>query len=199
VKDPYEILGVVPTASADDIQKAYRKLAKKLHPDLNLGNREAEENFKEVAGAYDLLGDAEKRKKFNSGELDGAGAERPKREYYRDFASEHGHHYSNSSGFADIFASDDALAELLRRGVRGHANRRGNDLEFRLPIEFVESITGTKRRLTLPDGGTLDVTVPPGMIEGQVLRLRGKGAPGSGEGAAGDALLRDRNQASRII
>jgi curved DNA-binding protein CbpA len=74
--DPYKILGVAPTASADDIQKAYRKLAKKLHPDLNPGNPEAEEKFKEVAGAYDLVGDAEKRQRFDSGEIDATEAER---------------------------------------------------------------------------------------------------------------------------
>jgi DnaJ-class molecular chaperone len=77
----------------------------------------------------------------------------------------------------------------LRRSAREQANRRGQDREFRLPIEFVESITGANKRLTLPDGGTLDVTIPPGLVEGQVLRLRGKGAPGSGLGGFGDALI----------
>ena len=81
LNDPYEILGVAPTASADDIQKAYRKLAKKLHPDLNPGRPEAEEKFKEVAGAYDLVGDAEKRKRFDNGEIDAAGTERPRQNY----------------------------------------------------------------------------------------------------------------------
>jgi DnaJ-class molecular chaperone len=85
--------------------------------------------------------------------------------------------------------SEDAFAELLRRSARAQANRRGHDLEFRLPIEFVESIAGANKRLTLPDGSTLDVTIPPGIVEGQVLRLRGKGAPGSGKGGFGDALI----------
>jgi DnaJ-class molecular chaperone len=85
--------------------------------------------------------------------------------------------------------TDDAFAELLRRSQRAHANRRGEDLHYRLPIEFVESITGANKRLTLPDGGTLDVKIPPGLVDGQVLRLKGKGATGAGEGGPGDALI----------
>lgn len=190
LNDPYRILGVAPTASADDIQKAYRKLAKKLHPDLNPGNPEAEEKFKEVAGAYDLVGDTEKRKRFDCGEIDAAGAQRPRQNYYRDYASsEHGHPYTDDSGFADFMQSEDAFAELLRRSARAQANRRGHDLEFRLPIEFIESITGANKRLTLPEGNTIDVAIPPGMTQGQVLRLRGKGAPGSGKGDPGDVLI----------
>ena len=190
LNDPYKILGVTPTATADDIQKAYRKLAKKLHPDLNPGNPEAEEKFKEVAGAYGLVGDAEKRKRFDSGDIDAAGAERPRQNYYRDYESSgQDHPYTDNSGFADFMESEGAFAELLRRSARAQANRRGHDLEFRLPIEFIESIAGATKRLTLPDGNTIDVAIPPGMTEGQVLRLRGKGTPGSGKGEPGDVLI----------
>lgn len=190
MKNPYEVLGVAPTASAAEMQSAYRKLAKKLHPDLNPGDKTAEEKFKEVAGAYDLLSDAEKRKRFDSGEIDASGAERPQHQYYRDFAgSDQGHPYADTAGFADFMDADDAFAELLRRGQRGRANRRGQDMHFRLPIDFVDSIVGASKRLTLPDGGTLDVKIPPGLVDGQVLRLKGKGAPGAGKGGAGDALI----------
>jgi DnaJ-class molecular chaperone len=188
--NPYDVLGVPSSASAAEIQKAYRKLAKKLHPDLNPGDKSAEDKFKEVAAAYDLLGDAEKRKRFDSGEIDASGAERPQHHFYRDFANaDDGHPYASSSGFADFMDTDDAFAELLRRGQRARANRRGEDLHYRLPIEFVESITGASKRITLPDGGTLDVKIPPGLIDGQVLRLKGKGAPGAGKGGPGDALI----------
>jgi len=119
LNDPYETLGVAPAASAQDIQKAYRKLAKKLHPDLNPGNAEAEEKFKEIASAYGLVGDAEKRKRFDSGEIDAAGAERPPQHYYKDYASsEQDHPYADNSGFADFMDSEDAFAELLRRSAR---------------------------------------------------------------------------------
>lgn len=190
MRNPYEILGVSPTASAVDVQQAYRKLAKKLHPDLNPGDKAAEEKFKEVAGAYDLLSDAEKRKRFDKGEIDATGAERPQRQFYRDFAAaDTGHPYTDDSGFADFVDSDDALAELLRRAQTARANRRGRDLRFRLPIDFVESIAGASKRLTLPEGGTLDVKIPAGLTDGQILRLRGKGAPGTGNGGPGDALI----------
>lgn len=190
MKNPYEVLGVSQSASAADVQSAYRKLAKKLHPDLNPGDKGAEEKFKEVAGAYDLLSDAEKRKRFDAGEIDESGAERPQHAYYRDYAhSDGGHPYMDTSGFADFMDSEDAFAELLRRGQRSRANRRGEDLHYTLAISFVESITGASRRLTLPGGGTLEVTIPAGLVDGKTLRLKGKGAPGAGKGGPGDALI----------
>jgi DnaJ-class molecular chaperone len=190
VRNPYEVLGVAPAASSADIQKAYRKLAKQLHPDLNPGDKAAEEKFKEISAAYDLLGDAEKRKRFDDGEIDAAGAERPQRPFYRDFAaSDQAHPYTDNSGYADFMDSDDGFAELLRRAERARANQRGRDLHYQLPIAFAESITGANKRLTLPDGGTLDVAIPAGLVDGQILRLRGKGAPGAGTGGPGDALI----------
>jgi DnaJ-class molecular chaperone len=179
VRNPYEVLGVAPTASSADIQNAYRKLAKKLHPDLNPGDKGAEEKFKEISGAYDLLGDAEKRKRFDAGEIDASGAERPQHHFYRDFATaDGGHPYADASGYADFMDSDDAFAELLRRSERARANRRGRDLHHSLQIDFGESITGASKRLTLPDGGTLDVTIPPGLLDGN--------PPSARQGRAGD-------------
>lgn len=189
MSNPYELLGVAPSASADDIQKAYRKLAKKLHPDLNPGDKSAEERFKEVAGAYDLLSDPEKRKRYDAGEIDETGAERPQHPYYRDFAGSDFGHYSSSDGYADFAEGDDPFADLFRRSAQARANRRGQDLHYRLSVSFVDSIAGGEQRITLPAGGTLDVRIPPGITDGQTLRLKGKGAPGSGKGGSGDALI----------
>lgn len=189
--NPYDVLGVASSASAADIQKAYRKLAKKLHPDLNPGDKAAEEKFKEVSGAYNLLSDAEKRKRFDNGEIDASGAERPpQHQFYRDYAGARDDHpYASDTGFSDFADEDDGFADLLRRAQRARANRRGEDLHYRLAIGFVDSITGATQRITLPDGGTLEVRIPPGLVDGQVLRLKGKGAPGAGKGKPGDALI----------
>jgi DnaJ-class molecular chaperone len=190
MQDPYEVLGVDRSASLEDIRKSYRRLAKKLHPDLNPGDKEAEARFKEVAGAYDILSDKDKRQRYDNGEIDASGAERPRQRFYRDFAPEsEGGRYTSSSGFADFAESDDILAEFLRQQAHARANARGPDISYRLSVGFLDAVNGGTMRLDLPQGGTLDVKIPPGIEEGQVLRLRGKGAPGLGSGGAGDALV----------
>ena len=192
-EDPYAILGVKKEATQDELRSAYRTLAKKLHPDLNPGDKQAEEKFKQVAAAYDLLGDAEKRGRYDRGEIDASGAERPRERYYRDFhaAGAEGDRYSSSEGFADFAEDDDVLAELLRRGGRGGTRLRirGQDMHYRLPVELMEAVNGATRRITMPDGATLDVTIPADTRDGQILRLRGKGGPGIGGAPDGDALV----------
>jgi DnaJ-class molecular chaperone len=191
--DPYKTLGVGKDTSQADIQKAYRRLAKKLHPDLNPGDKKAEERFKVVSAAYDLLSDPDKRARFDRGEIDASGAERPQQRYYRDFADTGGPHaYTSDSGFADFGGTEDILSEFFaRRGAGGRREFRmpGQDVQYRIEIDFLDAVNGAKKQVTLADGETLDITIPPGTRDGQILRLRGKGRAGMGGGPPGDALI----------
>jgi DnaJ-class molecular chaperone len=191
--DPYTTLGVKKDATQDDIQKAYRRLAKKLHPDLNPGNKAAEEKFKEISAANDLLSDPEKRARFDRGEIDASGTEQPRRQYYRDFADQDGWStYNNNSGFADFSdfsGSEDILSEIFGRQGRAGRRRRGQDVRYHLDLSFLDAVNGGKQSIVLPEGTTLDVNIPPGTRDGQILRLKGKGRPAVGEGPPGDALI----------
>ena len=131
--DPYTVLGVKRNASQDDIQKAYRRLAKKFHPDLNPGNKQAEEQFKEVSAAYDLLGDTDKRARYDRSEINASGTERPQQRFYRDFA-EGGSPYASDAGFAD-FAADDILSQFFGREGRTNIRMRGSDVLGELLFE----------------------------------------------------------------
>jgi len=196
-EDLYSVLGVAKTAKPEDITKAYRKLAKKLHPDLNPGDKAAEEKFKTIAAAYGIVGDEEKRGRYDRGEIDASGQERPQQRYYREYAGgDEGARYRSTAGYEDIGAFSDLFGDLFseRGGARasGGGRRfsvRGQDAQYRLEVDFLDAVNGTKTRITLPDGGTLDVTIPHGVTDGQVLRLKGKGNPGMGEGGPGDALI----------
>ncbi len=198
--DPYSVLGVQRDASEDDIRKSFRKLAKELHPDLNPGNKASAERFKKVTAAYELLGDAEKRKRYDRGEIDASGE--PRRAYQPHGAGAGGTYTWRGTRpggpqdpdvdefpFSDIFSDIFGGARGPRGAQSGGAGLRGSDVRYTLDVDFLESVTGAKKRVTLPEGGTLDLTVPEGVTDGQVLRLRGKGGPGFRGGEPGDALV----------
>jgi DnaJ-class molecular chaperone len=195
VDDPYKILGVAKDASQDDIRRAYRKLAKKHHPDLNPGDKKGEEFFKKLAGANSLVSDPDKRGRFDRGEIDAAGQERAAQPSYRDHAQgDPGQRYSRAGGsgqgwdgddFSDIFGT--MFNQGRQRGASYQA--RGQDERYSLTTEFLDAINGVTRRLTLPDGRTLDVKIPAGTLDGLIMRLKGQGGHGLNDGPAGDALI----------
>lgn len=187
VKDPYETLGVARTATAEEIRKVYRRLARKHHPDVNPGDKDAEAKFKEISAAYDLLSDPEKRRRFDAGEIDASGVERPQQRFYRDFAGgNESVRYSTGSGFADFAETDDFLAELLGRKRR----LRGADIQVQLDVDLIDTITGSTRTVSLPDGSTINLKIPAGVEDGQTMRLKGKGEAAPSEGQRGDLLVR---------
>jgi len=198
--DPYSILGLSRTATPEEIRKAFRAVAKADHPDLNPGDAAAEARFKAANAAHDLLSDPEKRARFDRGEIDAAGQEAPPRGYYRDHAG--GAQGARYRGTGDPFGGQgtgwggagmdaDDLEDILGMfgGGRAAGPRRGRDASYRLAVDFLDTVNGATRRLTLPDGRDLDVRIPPGLEDGQVLRLRGRGAPGTGGAPDGDALI----------
>jgi DnaJ-class molecular chaperone len=195
--DPYKTLGLEKSATDEDIRKAYRKLAKKHHPDLNPGNKQAETLFKEISAAYALLSDPEKRKEFDAGGIGAAGHPEAERRFYRDFAGAGAgfryEHPEDLSGFTDLGG---IFADLMRKGRAGEPGRaeaqfrmRGGDAHYALAVEFLEAVNGARKRVDMPDGKTLDIAVPAGVQSGQTLRLKGQGMTGLGGGPAGDALI----------
>jgi len=200
MNDPYAILGVPKTASADEIRRAYRKLAKELHPDARPGDKAAEERFKQVGQAFKLLSDPEKRARFDRGEIDADGNERPAFHFRSRPGGPAGQRGPSgrfediSDLFADLFA--DPGAQRARRGrgpgsagAAGGGPVKGTDLRAGVTLSLEEAIKGAKRRVGLNDGRTVEVSIPAGVEAGKVLRLKGQGSPGRSGGPAGDALV----------
>ena len=170
--DPYETLGVAKTASDDEIRTAYRNLATKHHPDLNPGKKDAEEKFKAISSAYALLSDSDKRARFDRGEIDATGAEKPQeRRFYRDFGDAAGREkYRAEAGFdpedlESIFAQ--AFGGRTGTGGGRRFSMRGQDAQYQLTLDFLDAVNGTTRRVTLPDARTLDVRIPAGVRDGR--------------------------------
>lgn len=193
MKDPYELLGVARDASQADIKKTYRALAKKLHPDVNPGDESVEQKFKEVTAAYDLLSDEERRRQYDSGMIGADGtAQNPFHRHYRKDAAG-GFDFGGGGGGIDM---DDLFSDLFGRGKRGqgqqqHRARRpkGRDLTYTTTVSFLDAMRGGRQRVSLYNGKTLDVNLPPGTEEGQRLRMKGQGMPGPAGGDAGDAFV----------
>src|SRR5262249_44635406 len=193
--DPYNVLGVPRDAPDEEIRRAYRKLAKELHPDLNPTNRaSAEERFKKVSAAYEIVGDPGKRRQYDRGEIDANGE--PRRGFHRShagagpFGGPRGRRMGDDFGFGDIFSDLFGAGRGRAGGSAGGAfGASGRDVRYTLEVDFLEAATGVKKRVTMPDGGVLDLAVPEGVASGQILRLKGKGAPSARGGQAGDALV----------
>jgi DnaJ-class molecular chaperone len=189
--DPYAALGLSRSASADEIRRAYRQLAKELHPDVRPGDKQAEERFKRATASFNLLSDPVTRARFDRGEIDADGNERmafSQRGQARQGARGA---YTGPAGQEQPFDLGDIFSDLFGTGAgaRGFARMRGRDIRFTLDIEFLDSINGARRRVSLAEGRTLDVAIPAGVESGQVLRLKGQGGPGVQNGPAGDALV----------
>ncbi|MSO65093.1 MAG: J domain-containing protein [Alphaproteobacteria bacterium] len=184
MRDPYQVLGVSPAASEAEIKKAYRKLAKALHPDMHPGDRRTAERFKDVTAAYDLLGDPIKRKRFDAGEIDAQGQERPQFHHAyggaRPGAARSG---PGGAGFGFGASPEELFGQFFggfRRGRRpADTDEAGPDRataaqRLAMRITFLEAVRGATRRVTLPDGRTRDVKIPAGIVDGQTIRLRGQ-------------------------
>jgi DnaJ-class molecular chaperone len=200
VADPYKTLGVARDANEADIKKAYRKLAKELHPDRNKDNPKASEKFSQVTNAYDLLNDKDKRARFDRGEIDGdgnpaapfgfggGGGGRP--QPGGGFRSEG--YESGGPDMSDIF--EGLFGGAQRGGGGGFASGfgrrpqpKGENVAYRLQVPFVDAATLEPQRVTLSDGKTLDLKLPAGVESGTQMKLAGKGE--QGPGGAGDAIL----------
>jgi len=203
-KNLYDILGVAKSATATEIKSQYRKLARKYHPDLNKDDKTAAEKFKEVSAAYDILGDKEKRQKYDNNEIDaegkptgfGAGGSG-----YGGFNPGGGYKtYTNGFGgggfdFSSLFG-EDIFSQFSNGGGTGFANagfgarraQKGQDAAYSLNVDFLDAAKGAEKSIVM-NGKRLNVKIPAGTVSGQVLRLKGQGSSGLNGGASGDALI----------
>ncbi|MDE2183078.1 MAG: J domain-containing protein [Alphaproteobacteria bacterium] len=208
MRDPYEVLGVSKNAGEAEIKKAFRSLAKKHHPDTKGGDKAAQKRFQEISAAYDILGDKDKRAKFDAGQIDAGGNPRgfdPRAhgfeggpfgqrgsgpgDFHFTWTNQGGPHAAQAEGFRpeDLFA--DLLGGLGGRG-RGRAQpAQGQDFVIQTMVSFEEAASGGTRRVVLPNGEQIDVKIPPGLKDGQQIRLKGRGGAGRAGGPPGDVMI----------
>jgi DnaJ-class molecular chaperone len=205
MRDPYTVLGVAKSADIGEIKKAYRKLAKKFHPDQSK-DLKAKDKFAEVSAAYEILGDEKKRAAFDRGEIDAEG--KPRFQGFEGFGAggpggpggftrrapgsgfEHFEFRTAPGGgfdAGDIFS--DLFGSAQRRGGQSRPLPRGEDVEAQLTVSLGEAVHGGKSRVTLPTGRTLEVSVPAGVEDGRQIRLKGQGHPSQFGGEPGDAMV----------
>ena len=203
VKNPYIVLGVSLTATDTEIRNAFRTLAKQYHPDRNPDDAVSEEKFKEISRAFDILGDSERRRKYDNGEIDAEG--KPADPFARQWGGREGAAARAKARSSAAFgqarrrpggpsagASFDDLSDIfvdLFGGARPREAARGRDVRYRLEVDFLDAALGATKRVTMPDERILDLTIPIGLEDGQTLRLREEGEPGEAGGPPGDVYV----------
>ncbi len=201
MRNPYEVLGVKTTATPEEIKNAYRKLAKKHHPDLNPGNKPNEDRFKEITSAYDLIGSAENKAKFDSGEIDESGGPSPFRQHSSRGQGGAGAQYSTQFDFDDDILSS-LFGQQTRSRGRSNFSMPGEDVVYSMEVDFKDAILGAEKTLSLPGGKALQTKIPPGFKSGQKLRFAGQGGPGRGGARSGDlyveVIVRPSEQFKRV-
>ena len=208
-KDYYGILGVPPDADKKDVRQTFRQLARKYHPDLNPGNKEAEEKFKTINEAYQVLSDAEQRKKYDAlraqyqqwQQTGGRQQDFDWQNYYAQPGQGPGVRYANAEDLEDLFGSEQAYSDFFtsifgqaRSGGKGRSRsappgpRRGRDVEYEVNLTLAEAFSGADRLLEI-DGHRIKASIPPGVRSGSRVRLKGQGEPGFNNGPPGDLYL----------
>jgi DnaJ-class molecular chaperone len=188
--NPYEVLGVSTNATQDEIKKAYRKLAKKFHPDVNQGNKEAEKKFKEISNSFDLIGTPESRDKYDRGET----LEQQQEQYEQFKKSGRNQRQKQDTGFHFSFDDMEMDEDIFQQFFGSRSNRKGmnfkgQDVVYSMTINFKEAVLGAEKILTLPNGKNIKVKIPAGIDSNKRLRFVGMGEPGMGKASPGDAYI----------
>ncbi len=188
-RDPYQTLGVTKSASTEKIRKAYRKKAKELHPDLHPNDEKKANAFKEASAAFEILSDESKRAQFDRGEIDADGNPTGFAGAGGGYGGGFGGGFRQQGGSFQGDPFEDILSGMFGGQRRRAGPRKGADIRYRVDISFEDSVLGAKRQMTMADNKSLNVSIPPGVATGQVLRLKSQGEPSQTGGPPGDALL----------